>query len=219
MKQLFILAITAFGFGTFAQSQIVTSEQSIPYSVGSKNSIVVTVPYGKADVVAKQLKSEMKDWGGKLKTSKTESTTLQSSVKSMFERKTFDSYVKIITVDNEVKVAVAVDLGGAFMTSSQHPTQYGEMKERMEKFAMTAAKASVNDNVKAEQKALSTLEKEEKTLEKTKEKHLKDIESYKKKISESQKQIEDNIVLQTKKKEEVKTQKAKINDLENLKFK
>jgi hypothetical protein len=219
MKQLFILAITAVSFGSFAQNEIKTTEESIPYSVGSKNSIVVTVPYGKADVVAKQLKYEMKDWGGKLKTSKTESTTFQSSVRNMFEKKTFDSFAKIITVDNEVRVAVAVDLGGAYMTSSQHPSQYGEMKERMEKFAVTAAKASVKDEVKKEQKILSTLEKDEKSLEKTKETHLKNIENCRKKIDENQKMIEENIVLQTKKKQEVKAQNAKIYDLENLKFK
>lgn len=219
MKQLFILALTAISFGSFAQNQIKTSEESVAYSVGSRNSIIVTVPYGKADIVAKELKKEMKDWGGKLKASKTESTTFQSSLKNMFERKTFDTYAKVITVDNEVKVAVAVDLGGAYMTSKDHPSQYGEMKVRLENFAATAAKASVKDNVKAEEKILSTLQKEEKSLEKVKESHLKEIESYKKKIEESQKKIEDNIVLQTKKKDEVKAQAAKIKALENLSFK
>lgn len=219
MKQLFILAITAISFSSFAQNQIKTSEESVAYSVGSRNSIIVTVPYGKADIVAKELKSEMKGWGGKMKAGKSESTTLQSSVKSMFERKTFDTYAKVITVDKEVKVAVAVDLGGAFMNSKDHPAQYAEMKARLETFAATAAKASVKDNVKAEEKILSTLEKEEKSLEKVKESHLKEIENYKKKIEESQKKIEDNIILQTKKKEEVKAQSERIKDLENLKFK
>lgn len=219
MKQLFILLIVAFSFNSFAQNEVKVTEESISYSVGSKNSIVVTIPYGDQEVVEKELKNEMKDWGGKYSSSKGEAQTLQSSVKKMFERKTFDSYAKVIKTDDGVKVAVAVDLGGAFMTSSQHSSQFAEMKERLQKFAVTAAKASIKENMKAEEKILSGFEKEEKSLEKEKESHLKDIEDYKKKIADSQKKIEDNVILQTKKKEQIKDQSKKIKDLENIKIK
>lgn len=219
MKQLFILLITAISFGTFAQNEVKVTEESISYSVGSKNSIVVTIPYGDQEVVEKELKNEMKDWGGKYSSSKGEAQTLQSSVKKMFERKTFDSYAKVIKTDDGIKVAVAVDLGGAFMTSSQHSAQFAEMKERLQKFAVTAAKESIKENMKAEEKILSNFEKEEKSLEKEKDSHLKDIEDYKKKIADSQKKIEDNVVLQTKKKEQIKDQSKKIKDLENIKIK
>ena len=219
MKQLFILLIAAISFNSFAQNEVKVTEESISYSVGSKNSIVVTIPYGDQEVVEKELKNEMKDWGGKYSSSKGEAQTLQSSVKKMFERKTFDSYAKVIKTDDGIKVAVAVDLGGAFMTSSQHSAQFAEMKERLQKFAVTAAKASIKENMKAEEKILSSFEKEEKSLEKDKEGHLKDIEDYKKKIADSQKKIEDNVILQTKKKEQIKDQSKKIKDLENIKIK
>lgn len=219
MKQLFILLIAAISFNSFAQNEVKVTEESISYSVGSKNSIVVTIPYGDQEVVEKELKSEMKDWGGKYSSSKGEAQTLQSSVKKMFERKTFDSYAKVIKTDDGIKVAVAVDLGGAFMTSSQHSAQFAEMKERLQKFAVTAAKESIKENMKAEEKILSSFEKEEKSLEKEKESHLKDIEDYKKKIADSQKKIEDNVILQTKKKEQIKDQSKKIKDLENIKIK
>lgn len=219
MKQLFTLLITAISLGAFAQNDVKITEENISYSVGAKNSIVVTIPYGKVDIVEKELKSEMKDWGGKYNSSKNEYTTLQSSVKKMFERKTFDTYATIISSGDVVKVAVAVDLGGAFMTSKEHSTQFAEMKERLHKFAITAAKASIQDNMKAEEKILSTFEKDQKSLEKDKEGHLKDIEDYKKKIADSQTKIEENVVLQTKKKEEINAQSAKIKELENLKFK
>ena len=219
MKQLFILLITAISFGSFAQNDVKITEEMISYSVGSKNSIVVTIPYGKIDIVEKELKSEMKDWGGKYSSSKTEATTLQSSVKKMFDRKTFDSYAVVFTSGEDVKVAVAIDLGGAFMTSKEHASQFSEMKDRLHKVAVTAAKASIKEEVKAEEKILSTFEKDQKSLEKDKESHLKDIEGYKKKIAESQAKIEENVILQTKKKEELKAQSEKIKALENLKFK
>ncbi len=219
MKQLFILLITAISFGSFAQNDVKITEESISYTIGAKNSIVVTIPHGQVDVVEKELKSEMKDWGGKYSSSKGEAQTLQSSVKKMFERKTFDSYAKVIQTGDEVKVAVAIDLGGAFMTSNQHASQFAEMKERLHKFAVTAAKASIKEEVKAEEKILSTFEKDQKSLEKDKESHLKDIEGYNKKIAESQAKIEENVILQTKKKEELKAQSEKIKALENLKFK
>ena len=219
MKQLFTLLITAISLGAFAQNDVKITEESVSYSAGSKNSIVVTIPYGNYDVVVKELKSEMKSWGGKLKSSKTEYTTLQSSMKNFFERKTFDAYGKTIKNGDVVSVAVAIDLGGAFMTSSQHATQFTEMKEILRQFAIKAGKASLKDEIKVQEKVLAGYEKEQKSLEKEKESHLKEIEGYKKKIEESQKKIEDNVVLQTKKKEEVKTQSSKIKAMENLNLK
>lgn len=219
MKQLFTLLITAISFGSFAQNDVKITEESISYTIGAKNSIVVTIPYGQIDVVEKELKNEMKDWGGKYSSSKGEAQTLQSSVKKMFEKKTFDSYAKVIKSEDGVKVAVAIDLGGAFLTSKEHSSQFSEMKERLQKFAVKAAKASIQENLKVEGKILAGLEKEEKGLEKEKESHLKNIEDYKKKITDSQKKIEENVALQTKKKAEVKAQATKIKDLENLKVK
>ncbi len=219
MKQLFTLLITAISISAFAQKEVKVTEESISYSIGSKNSIVVTIPYGQEDIVEKELKNEMKDWGGKYSSSKGEAQTLQSSVKKMFESKTFDSYAKITKSEDGIKVAVAIDLGGAFLSSKEHSSQFSEMKERLQKFAVKAAKASIQENLKVEGKILAGLEKEEKGLEKEKESHLKNIEDYKKKITDSQKKIEENVALQTKKKAEVKAQATKIKDLENLKVK
>ena len=56
MKQLFILLITAISFGSFAQNDVKITEESISYTIGAKNSIVVTIPYGQIDVVEKELK-------------------------------------------------------------------------------------------------------------------------------------------------------------------
>ena len=58
MKQLFILLIAAISFNSFAQNEVKVTEESISYSVGSKNSIVVTIPYGDQEVVEKELKKQ-----------------------------------------------------------------------------------------------------------------------------------------------------------------
>lgn len=219
MKQLFTLLISVISLGAFAQNEVKITEEMYGYSVGSKNSIIVTVPYGTVDGVEKQLKSEMKSWGGKYSESKGEHKTLQSAVKKLFEGKTFDSYARVFTAGNEVKVAVAIDLGGAFLNSAEHSMQFNEMKERLYQFAVTAGKETVKGDLKAEEKILSTMEKEQKKLEKEKESLTKGIEDYKKKITENEKKIAENTALQNKRKEEIATQSLKIKDIEKTKIK
>lgn len=216
MKQLFTLLFTALSVGVFAQNEVKVSEDIYSYSIGAKNSIIVTVPHGRMDVVEKELKSEMKSWGGKYGSSKGEFKSTQASIKAM-GAKPFDGYAKIYMVGDVMKVAVAVDLGGAFMTSTQHTGQFNTMTERMRAFAVKASQESIGEELKLEQKALGGLEKQQKDLEKEKESMLKSIEDYKKKIAETEKKIEQNVIDQTKKKEEISKQTEKISEVDKRK--
>lgn len=212
MKQLFTVLFTALGISAMAQNEIKISEDNQSFSVGSKNSIVVNIPYGKMDIIEKELKSEMKDWGGKYNSSKGEFTATQASAKFMGD-KPFDAYAKIIVSGDIIKVAVAIDLGGAFMSSGNHGTHFHAMKERMKAFALKAAKESVAEDLKTEQKILSGFEKDQKDLEKDKESLLKSIEDYKKKIADAEKKIEENVNNQSKKKEEIAKQTEKVAEV------
>ncbi|MBN9293310.1 MAG: hypothetical protein J0G96_04950 [Flavobacteriia bacterium] len=220
MKHIFSVLFVAVSFGLAAQKkEVKITEENYNFSVGSKNAIVVTIPDSKKEVVEKELKNELKSWGGKMTSGKGEYSTLQSANKKLFEGKTFDTYTRIFQDGQDVKVAVATDLGGAYLSSNQHPSQFNEFKEKLYAFAVQAGNQALAVDVKAEEKILKTQEKELKAFEKQDASYKKEIDNYKKKIDENERKIKDNEVNISKKKEEISKQEDKIKSIKNTKVK
>lgn len=215
MKQIVLAATFFTAIFSFAQD-IKVSEESVSFNNGSHNAVVVTVPYANRDVVEKELKSEMKDWGGKYSSTKGEHQAIQTTMKAMGD-KHFDGYAKVIESGDQIKVAFAVDLGGAYLDSRQHSAQYKVIQEKAKKFAARAAEAGVENELAAEAKILKEMEKEKSDLEKSIEKSKSDIEDYKKRIAEEEQRIKDNEAALGKKGEEITTQTSKIADVEKKK--
>jgi molecular chaperone DnaK (HSP70) len=210
MKKLLFLLSSLFTISSISAQSVSVSEQNESFSVGNKNAIVVTIPFAKLDFVEKELKSEMKNWGGKYNSGKSENVVTQGQMKEIGE-KLFDGYAKIITDKNGgIKVAFAFDLGGAFLSSSMHKEQYNVVMARLKSFGVKCSTKAVEEELKAEEKALKSLEKEQEDLVKEKEDLEKSIENYKQKIAEAEKNIEKNSENQGKKHEEIKTQKTKV---------
>lgn len=215
MKQLTLIAATLLTTWVVGQ-EVRTSNEKVSFSHGTYDAIVVTIPYANKDVVEKELKSEMKDWGGKYSSSKDEYTTKQSKLKAMGD-KYFDGYAKIIeSSGSDIKVAFAVDLGGAYLNSGDHSDQYKVIEDRVKKFGQKASKESVNGMIETETKALKKLNGEKEDLQKSIESSKKDIESYKKKISESEQKIKDDETATQKKEAEIATQSKKLEDVQGL---
>lgn len=216
MKHTITLLFSVLYLLVFGQNEVRINEEHVSYSLGSKNSIVVNIPFANMDILEKELKSELKDWGGKYNSSKDEFTASQASFKAMGD-KPFDVIAKIIKSGETVKVAFAIDLGGAYLTSNQHQEQFNVMKDKIKAFAIKTAKECVAEELKNEGKILSNLEKEEKELEKDKENLLKSIDDYRKKIAEAEKKIEENVSNQSKKKVEIARQTEKLKEVEKKK--
>lgn len=219
MKNLFSLLITAGIVVSSAVSwsqEVKIEEKSVSFNNGSHNAIVVTIPYANKDVVEKELKNEMKDWGGNFESSKGEYKALQTTMKAMGD-KHFDGYAKMIESGDVIQVAFAVDLGGAYLSSGEHSAQYKIIKERAQKFGLKAANEGVAAELAVEAKLLKDMEKEKSDLEKSIEDSKKDIEDYKKKIEEAEQRIKDNESALSKKGEEISTQTGKIADVEKKK--
>lgn len=207
------MAATTFFYG----QEVKTNEENVSFSNGTHNAIVVTIPYGNKDVVEKELKSELKDWGGKFNSSKGEMQAMGASSKAM-GNKIYDGYAKIISEnEKEIRVAFAIDLGGAYLDSRQHNDQYKVMNERIKKFGKNAANESINEEIAVEAKVLKELEGNKSDLEKSIEESKKDIEDYKKRIAEEEQKIKDNEAALTKKGEEITTQTSKLGDVEKKK--
>lgn len=194
----------------FSQEIRITNEP-VSFTQGTYDAIVVTVPFANKESVADALKAEMKDWGGKVSSSKDQFESIQAKMKKMGD-KYFDGYAKVIKEGEEIKVAFIVDLGGMYMNKREHPDQYDYIEERARQFAVTASKGSVNDVVKADSKELKALNKERASYEKAIKKSKKDIESYKEKIAQAEKKIADNENNIKIKDKEISEQEAKIKD-------
>jgi hypothetical protein len=209
-----ILFISTLVISSFSQAQEVrVSEENVEFLDGKHNALVVSIPYGNKDVIEDELKSEMKDWGGKYNNSKGVYTAIQGSMKAMGDKK-FDGYAKIIGEGENMKVAFAVDLGGAYLTKSNHHEQYKVIEKRVLDFGREAAKECVMKELEAETKILKSLEDDKSDLEKSIERSKNDIEDYKKKIEEAEKSISENESKVSTKTGEISTQAGKVSDVE-----
>lgn len=214
MKQLTLFVATILTTWSIGQ-EVKTSNEKVSFSHGSFDAIVVSIPFANKDVIEKELKSEMKDWGGKYNSSKDEYTAKQAKMKAMGD-KYFDGYAKIIESGSDIKVAFAVDLGGTYMNQNEHKDQYKEIESRVKKFGQSASKESINGMIELETKALKKLTDEKEDLLKDIEDSKKDIEDYKKKIGEAEQKIKDNESATQKKEGEINTQTTKLGEVQGL---
>ncbi len=214
MKTILFLAITVCTFASFGQ--IKTTEEAISFSNGTHNAIVVTVPNGTSEGVNDQLKNEIKNWGGKFSENKGEFSAIGLSMKKMGE-KSFDGYAKVIENGSVIKVAFTIDLGGAYMTSSDHSQQYKVILEKAKEFAAKAGAAAIDAELKVEEKLLKTMVKEQSDIEKEISKSESSIEKAKQTIAEEEKKIADAKNALDKKMGEVKAQGEKISIIEKKK--
>ena len=140
----YLLSITTVLFSMIVSAQNVEiDEKNSTFNAGSKNAILVTIPHVTEDFMEKRIKDEVKDWGGKYNSSKGEYSSMQAQTKEMGE-KMFDGFAKIVSAkDGNVVVAFAFDLGGAYMSSSDHKVQYTAMAARLKVFGINSAKIRV----------------------------------------------------------------------------
>lgn len=212
MRSFFLLIGFIALSSLFSQAQEVKlKDESVSFSAGSHHAIVAEIPFGKRAIVEKQLKSELKSWGGKVSVSGDEYKVLQGKMK-VFGDKRFDGYAKIIETADAIKVAFAIDMGGKFMSSGDNPVEYKTIRERVRNFGAKTGGLSLDADLDADKKVLKSLEKEEKQIEKSIENSNKNIESYQKKIKEEQKNIETKNGELSAKQEEIKAQNLQITD-------
>lgn len=184
------------------------------FSNGSHDCLKTTIYYASKDDVMDKWKSKLNDFKDeKVKRSGNEIFGDNVLIKD-WGNNTVDIY-SVFEEDKDkktVNMAVAVDLGGAYLTSSEKD-KYNYMEKLMKDFAKKMSKDAVEDEMKAAEKALSKLEDQQKDLEKDKKNLQSDIEDYKKKITKAEEDIKTNDGNQTKKKSEIETQKKVVGEV------
>ena len=189
MKKILTITALLFTIGSFAQVKVTEKNVSID---GSKNGFYIELPYGDQKSIEKSLKDELKSWKGKFSESKGIMKVDDGKRKDMGEN-TFDTYGKVEEkTDGGANVSISIDLGGAYLNSSEHSSQFKIMESVLQKWGVKAAKTFVDGEIKTEEKRLKERQKSLAEQEKLQEKLEKEIEDYKKKITEDEKLIEES---------------------------
>ncbi len=220
------LSLTVFGFAQ--KIKVKESRESIG---GGNNNALVVIMYGVTpDEVQEAFKSFMKSYGGK-RSEKDGGVFIDHALVKDISNNTIDIYGKAqgSKGDKEIKFAVAFDLGGAFLNSSDHKSQYNVAEKIVKEFAMKGTKDAIESQLKVAQKAQSKLEDQLKDLEKENKNLTGDVEDYKAKIKKAEDEIASNkdkikkaegdIVTnksnQDKKKPEIEAQKKIVTEIDS----
>jgi hypothetical protein len=195
--------------GAWAQ-KIKVSESNEKIGDGSHNSLVVTIYEAVPEEIEKAWKSLMKDYDAKV--SVKDGVFADNALFKQMGTNTVDVYARTEKGSaNEVKFVVAFDLGGAYMSSSQHSQQYNVAKDMVENFAKKMTKESITDQLKAEQKIFNKLVSAEKDLVSDQENLSSDIVNWKEKIKKAEEEIVKKKADQEKKKQEIATQQKVLD--------
>lgn len=182
---------------------------------GSHNALTVTL-YGISPSDAEDaFRAFMKKYDGKRSTKDGAIFVDHATIKE-FGNNTIDIYGKALGKkgDPEITFVVAFDLGGAFLNSNEHKSQYDEAEKIVKEFAVKATKDAIEAKLKDAQKVQSKMEDDQKSLEKDKKKLEEDIEDYKKKITKAESDISTNKTDQEKKKTEIEAQKKVVGEID-----
>lgn len=212
MKTKILLLLTFLSFTVFAQKNIEVDETNATFDNGKHNALKVTIYGSEQKNVEKEWKSLMKDFDAKVSTKKTIFAD-NATIKELSDN-TIDVYATTETTkDNDVILYVAFDLGGAYLSSSEHGDKYNIAKKIVYKFAVDVTKNALKNKIDDAQKILSTKQKEQKNLEKENKNLNNDIEDYNNKIKKAKDEISDNEKKQAEKKKEIETQQSVVNSL------
>lgn len=210
MKKILTLSALFFALGSFAQVGVKETNVNID---GGKNGFEIEIPYADKKTTEKELKDLFKSWKGSYSDKKGVMKSDDCKNKSMGEN-TFDVFGTVVeNGEDGSKALVAVDLGGAYLNSSDHSSQFKVMEAILKEWGVKTAKVYVEEVEKEEEKILKDKEKELSDLEKDQEKMEKEIEDYKKKIEDNEKAIEQSKKDQEEKKTEIKTQEGVVQEV------
>ena len=211
ISSLFILL--AASMLTNAQSIKVT-EAIEKIGEGIHPSFVTYVYECNSDDVEKEWKSYMKDFKSE-KVSGKDGVFADNIVIPTITDGTMDVYAKAEKIkDNETKLVVAFDMGGAYISSGiNNKIAYDAASKLVEEFARKMTKNAISEKLKDATKAFEKLKDQQKELEDKNEDLKKDIENYKSKIHKAEEDISSNKNDQEKKKAEIDAQRKVVDEI------
>jgi hypothetical protein len=178
----------------FAQKTKV-EESVVKIAGGNNNALTVLISEANQKSVTNEWISYMKNNKAKVKGKKE--IFADDAILPLLSPNSVDVYAIITQSKNDVKLIVAFDLGGAFLSSKAHPFQYEAAEKMIYDFSVNISKQNVQSSMATEKKNMSTLEKRKSKLaksnssmQKSNQKMNQQIESNEKSINSNQKEIE-----------------------------
>jgi hypothetical protein len=215
----FTLSLSAVLFTSLSFAQeIKVRESNESFSNGSHNALTVTLYVKDKSMVEKEWKSTIKDFNPDHTNEKSGEYFFDNATFKPIGNNTVDVYSKAKeTKDGGIELTVAYDLGGAYVSSSEHKDKFEYFKKLMYEFAVKTTKDVLHDEWKLATKDLNKTLDKQKDLEKDNKNLDQDIKNYEDKITKAKSDIETN-----KKEIEVKKKEAeaqqKIVDALKLKM-
>ncbi len=204
-------------------SQAQISEDDRSMSIGINNALILDLPDTDDKFADKLWKKFIKPYGGKVKKVKKSDEWLSDNAEivGIGGANTIDIYAEAKEAGNDTELIMWIDLGGAFLSSDDHPDAYVEGEKLLMRYALFVAKEKTKMELEDEEKKLKKLESSLKKLRRDNERYHRDIENAKEKIKKAEANIVDNEVKQEEtgqlidmQKEAVQLVKQKLAELE-----
>jgi DNA repair exonuclease SbcCD ATPase subunit len=212
IKKFTFLFSLLFAGTAFAQS-IPVHNGSEKFSSGSHDAVITTIYENNLQNVMDEWKQLMKDYKNeKVKANDNEIFGDNILVKD-WGNNPVDFYARFDEdkKDKTVKMAVAVDLGGTYLSSSVDKDKHKYVEKMVKDFAIKMTKEPIEQSIKDQNKALDKLNDQQKGLEKDKKNLQDDIVGYKNKITKDEKDLAEKKADLDKKKGEVAVQKKVVD--------
>lgn len=209
-KQLLSATLILAAFTGFSQ-EIKVKEDNEHFSNGNHPALTTTIYTDDVNLVEKEWKSLLKDHGYDKASDKGDEFFFDNVVFKPIGNNTVDVYSKVDRMNGEkaVKLSAAYDLGGAYLSSSEHADKFNFLKKMMRDFAVKISQEAADDEIKATTKVLAGLQSKQTSLEKDNKELNEDIVNYNQKIEKAKSQITQNTKdIETKKTEVTAQQKV-----------
>lgn len=218
MKKVLLTVFASGLFFTAHSQSINVTEQNVLFLNGQHSALVTMVYNNSMSDVMEKWKSFLKSYKNeKIKADKSGEIFGDNVQIKDWGNNPVDIYARFEEnkADQSVKLMVAFDLGGAYLSSTGDAAKYSSAQTMVRNFAVETTKAPLADKKKEAEKILSKMESERDSQEKSIKSLKSDIESYKDKISKAEKDIEKGEADLSKKKSEIEAQKTSIQLLNN----
>lgn len=224
MKKIFysLIICAASILGVQAQSQFVVNEIRQYMSKGEQNGFEIILNDVSKDKFSDAIEAKMKKYKGKITSSKkSPEVFVDNAIISSVSPNPVDVYYYLTPVGaTGVKCIAYVDLGGiggTFVSSAGHAQAFAAMENEIRTIAKESTIATIDDQIKLEEKNQKKLEEEFKNLQKDKENYIKEIEKAKALITQREADIAKNEQDQATKSQQIEIQKQIVDTVKQKK--
>ncbi len=208
--------------GVQAQSKFVVNEVRQYMTKGEQNGFEIILNDVTKDKFSDAFEAKMKKYKGKITSSKkSPEVFVDNAVITSVSPNPVDVYYYLTPIGTTgVKCTAYVDLGGiggTFVSSAGHAQAFAAMENEIRNIAKEATVATIDDQIKLEEKNQKKLEEEFKSLQKDKDSYIKEIEKAKALIAQREADIVKNEQDQATKSQQVEIQKQIVDTVKQKK--